>query len=66
MTRSPRRPLLTHTAVAMVTTRSEMSGDKIRRLLGFQPRYSFATAIDQLREWYAARPRAGGSATARP
>lgn len=66
MTRSARRPLLTHTAIAMVTTRSEMSGDKIRRLLGFQPRYSFATAIDQLREWYAARLRAGGSATARP
>lgn len=43
------RPLLTHTALDMVTTTSVMSMDKIRRELGFQPRYRFATAVEELR-----------------
>jgi nucleoside-diphosphate-sugar epimerase len=65
LTRSPRRPRLTRGAIAMVTRRSELSTDKIHRVLGFEPRYSFACAIDRLRAWYALTPRAGGSATAR-
>jgi nucleoside-diphosphate-sugar epimerase len=43
------RPLLTATAIAMVTTRSEMSIEKIRRVLGWKPRYTFRAAIDELR-----------------
>jgi 2-alkyl-3-oxoalkanoate reductase len=46
---SAHRPLLTHTAIAMVTTKSRMSSDKIRRVLGWQPRWSFRTAIEDLR-----------------
>jgi nucleoside-diphosphate-sugar epimerase len=64
VTGSAQRPRLTRTAVAMVATRSEMSIDKIRRMLDYQPRYSFDDAIQHLRAWYATRPRAGGSATA--
>jgi nucleoside-diphosphate-sugar epimerase len=43
------RPLLTRTALAMVTTRSEMSMRKIRRELGFRPRYDFQSAVRELR-----------------
>jgi nucleoside-diphosphate-sugar epimerase len=39
----------------MVTTRSEMSIEKIRRRLGWRPRYTFSAAIDELRRWYATR-----------
>jgi nucleoside-diphosphate-sugar epimerase len=53
--KSGRRPLLTHTAIAMVTTKSRISTEKIRRLLGFSPRWSFRAAISDLRAWYSAR-----------
>jgi nucleoside-diphosphate-sugar epimerase len=38
----------------MVTAHSRMSSDKIRSVLGFQPRYTFHAAIEELRTWYAA------------
>jgi nucleoside-diphosphate-sugar epimerase len=47
-TRSPTRPLLTHAAVDMVTTKSELSMRKIKDELGFQPRYAFADAVREL------------------
>lgn len=53
-TGSPRRPLLTRAALGMVTAQSRMSSDKIRSALGFHPRYTFWSAIDELRGWYAA------------
>jgi nucleoside-diphosphate-sugar epimerase len=46
------RPLLTQAAIHMVTTVSEMSDRKIRAELGFQPRYTFVRAIDELRTRY--------------
>lgn len=49
------RPLLTATAIQMVCTRSEMSIAKIRSRLGWQPRYSFRAAMDELRRWYSSR-----------
>jgi nucleoside-diphosphate-sugar epimerase len=49
------RPLLTHTAIAMVTTKSQTSIEKIRRELGWQPRYTFQMATEELRGWYANR-----------
>jgi nucleoside-diphosphate-sugar epimerase len=49
LTRKEQRPLLTATAIAMVTTRSEMSIEKIRRVLGWRPRFTFRAAIDDLR-----------------
>ena len=49
------RPLLTHTALAMITTRSRMSIDKIRRELGWKPPYTFQEAIEELRKWRASR-----------
>jgi len=51
--RSTTRPLLTHAAIDMVTTKSAMNTQKIRERLGFQPRYSFARAIEELRAQYA-------------
>ena len=54
---STRRPLLTHTAIGMVTTRSRMSIEKIRAELGWRPRYTFATAVDELRRWYSGNRR---------
>jgi nucleoside-diphosphate-sugar epimerase len=52
LTRSSSRPLLTHTAIDMVCTPSQMSMDKIRRELGFRPRYRFDQAIQELRSVY--------------
>jgi nucleoside-diphosphate-sugar epimerase len=52
LTRSTSRPLLTHTAIDMVCTRSQMSMDKIRRELGYRPRYRFDQAIQELRSVY--------------
>jgi len=52
LTRSKTRPLLTHTAIDMVCTRSQMSMEKIRRDLGFQPRFRFDHAIQELRNIY--------------
>ena len=46
------RPLLTQTAVHMVTTVSEMSDRKIREELGFRPRYRFVRAIDEMAARY--------------
>jgi nucleoside-diphosphate-sugar epimerase len=53
LTRSNSRPLLTHTAIDMVCTRSKMSMNKIRRELGFRPRYRFDEAIQELRSVYS-------------
>ncbi|HEX3758771.1 MAG TPA: NAD-dependent epimerase/dehydratase family protein [Kofleriaceae bacterium] len=58
---SPRRPLLTRAALGMVTAQSRMSSDKIRSTLGFRPRYTFRSAIDELRTWYAATRSAAAS-----
>ncbi len=52
---SSKRPLLTHTAIDMVTTKSEMSTQKIREQLGFRPRYSFERAVQELRMQYRDR-----------
>ncbi|WP_394838740.1 NAD-dependent epimerase/dehydratase family protein [Pendulispora rubella] len=46
--RTATRPLLTHTAIDMVTTQSEMSIRKIREQLGWTPRYSFSSAMEEL------------------
>lgn len=53
LTRSNSRPLLTHTAIDMVCTRSTMSMNKIRRELGYRPRYRFDQAIQELRSVYS-------------
>jgi nucleoside-diphosphate-sugar epimerase len=58
VTRSAHRPLLTRAALAMVTAHSRMSSEKIRRVLGFRPRYTFEAAIEELRAWYAVNRRA--------
>lgn len=55
LTRTSQRPLLTHTALRMVTTESRMSVKKIQNELGFQPRYNFKSAIQELRKWYLDR-----------
>jgi nucleoside-diphosphate-sugar epimerase len=44
----------------MVTTRSEMSIEKIRRRLGWRPRYTFQAAVEELRRWYATRRESNG------
>jgi nucleoside-diphosphate-sugar epimerase len=54
LTRSQTRPLLTHAAIDMVCTQSQMSMEKIRRELGFRPRYRFDEAIAELRSIYQA------------
>lgn len=61
-TRSESRPLLTHTAIAMVTTPSRMSMQRIKEELGWTPRYSFRSAIEELRQGYA-RERAANPAS---
>ncbi len=52
--RSEARPLLTHTAIDMVTARSRLSMRKIREELGFRPRYSVAMAMAELEQWFSA------------
>jgi nucleoside-diphosphate-sugar epimerase len=52
LTRSSNRPLLTHAAIDMVCTRSQMSMEKIRSELGFRPRYRFDQAMQELRPYY--------------
>jgi 2-alkyl-3-oxoalkanoate reductase len=52
------RPLLTHTAIAMITTKSRTSIEKIRRQLGWNPPYTFQQAIEELRRWRASRSSA--------
>ena len=49
ITKSTSRPLLTHAALRMVTTRSQMSIEKIRKELDFHPRYSFQEAMKELK-----------------
>jgi nucleoside-diphosphate-sugar epimerase len=44
-----RRPLLTRTAVDLVTTKSRMSMRRIREELGFVPRFSFQRAIENMK-----------------
>lgn len=53
--RSSSRPLLTQTALDMVTTKSTLSMDRIKKELGFVPRHDFDSAVKALRGWYAAR-----------
>lgn len=55
LARSRSRPLLTHTAIDMVTTRSRMSCERIEKELGFRPRYRFHDAIEELRRLYSPR-----------
>jgi polyketide synthase len=43
------RPLLTHTAVDMITRKTEMSMAKIKRELGFKPRFTVAEAMSRLK-----------------
>ncbi len=49
LTGSKTRPLLTQTAIDLVTTRSRVSIRKIREELGYVPRYGFRQAIEELR-----------------
>ncbi len=42
------RPMLTHTAIDLVCTRSRMSIQKIRDELGYRPRYRFLEAMNDL------------------
>jgi nucleoside-diphosphate-sugar epimerase len=53
--RSASRPLLTQTAIDMVTTKSTMSMGRIKTELGFRPRYDFKAAVNELRAVYAER-----------
>jgi len=55
ITRPASRPLLTRAALGMITAESQMSSDKIRRVLGFSPRYTFRSAIAELQAWYGPR-----------
>ncbi len=59
LTRSASRPMLTHVAVDLVTTRFGLSMRKIREELGYAPRYTFRGAIARLGE---ERRAAGGAA----
>jgi nucleoside-diphosphate-sugar epimerase len=52
LTRTKSRPLLTHTAIDMVCTRSQMSMEKLRNELGYRPRYRFDQAIQELQSIY--------------
>jgi nucleoside-diphosphate-sugar epimerase len=55
VTSARRRPLLTRTAIHMVTTKSRMSMRRIRDDLGYAPRYRFQEAMDELTGWYRRR-----------
>lgn len=46
--RSENRPLLTHTAINMVATVSQTSTMRIQKELGFNQRYSFSAALEDL------------------
>jgi nucleoside-diphosphate-sugar epimerase len=52
-TRSSTRPMLTRTALDMITTKSVMSMEAIKTELGFAPHYDFAAAIAELGRDYA-------------
>ncbi len=49
LTRAKNRPLLTRTAIHLVTTKSRVSIAKIRDDLGFVPRFGFHAAMAELR-----------------
>jgi nucleoside-diphosphate-sugar epimerase len=55
MQNSVNRPLLTHTAINMVTARSQTSMSRIKKELGFIPRFNFKSAILELKKWYGQR-----------
>jgi nucleoside-diphosphate-sugar epimerase len=55
LARAEGRPLLTRTAIDLVTTESRVSIRKIRGELGFVPHYSFREAIEKLRSGYLSR-----------
>lgn len=52
LNKSSSRPLLTHAAIDMVTTTSRMSMEKIRKDLGFKPRFTVEAAMSRLQEFY--------------
>lgn len=56
VTHAKSRPLLTQTAIDMVTTRSQMSAHQLLDM-GFKPRYSFSSAIEEITRDYANRPK---------
>ena len=60
---SSSRPLLTRTALEMVTTKSTMSMQRIKTELGFVPRYDFARAVAELRAGYVGRSLASPAAS---
>jgi len=60
------RPLLTRTAIDMVTARSRTSTRKIQEDLGFEPRYGVASAMAELQEWFSTERRTPASSGARP
>lgn len=51
--RIEQRPILTHAAIDMITSRSRLSMDRIREELGFTPRYDLVSAMEELRRHYA-------------
>lgn len=59
---SEARPLLTNTAIDMITAQSRMSMRRIREELGFAPRYGVAAAMEELSRWFGAGARAGTAA----
>jgi nucleoside-diphosphate-sugar epimerase len=46
------RPLLTHTAIEMVSVTSRMSMRKIRDELDYRPPYRTSAAMEQMRQWF--------------
>ena len=60
------RPLLTHVAIDMVTARSRMSMRKIREELGFTPRYTVSSAMQELERWFRTGQLPGAGPVARP
>jgi nucleoside-diphosphate-sugar epimerase len=52
LTRSRSRPLLTHTAIDMVCTPSQMSIQKIKNELGYRPRFGTKEAMQSLKDSY--------------
>ena len=45
------RPLLTHSAIDLIATRSVMASDGIRKELGFEPKVSLEEGMDLLKQW---------------
>ncbi len=55
--RTRARPLVTHTAIDLVCTRSRMSMRKIRETLGFHPRFDVSQAMTELASYYRSASR---------